>query len=306
MEVDLSYGQLANFIFESNLPATSTSITQKLLQDVCNLMGLNAADIHDSCLNLLKQSLSAFCYTFRKKYKNAAYNKTRLRLLSWCSLRFKHTITQPEFSGECSKSLKTQPEFSGECSESLETQPEFSGETATTNDQSFTISRLELFQQMKESKIPIANIGSQTDMLCKHIVCKLQLVLKEDDLLLLERRLRFFVLDINKRFRENGIRQNPEHFVKKYTKPLSSFLSKDFYMKIKRQLDMSDCPFEMFHETDLQPTARDKRMRLGNGRLYPTNFKSSSVKNNTGKVTTRRVGLSRLEKNIPKLHNFRV
>ncbi len=294
MEVDLSYGQLADFIFESNLPSTSNLMGQKLLHDVCNLMGLTTEEIHESCLNQLKQSLSTFCYTFRKKYKNVAYNKSRLRLLSWCSLHFKHTITQPELSGESSILLKTQPELFGE--------------DVPIGVRPLSISRLELFQLMKESNTPISNVSGQTAMLCKHVVNNFQLVLSEEELLLLERRLRFFVLDVNKRFREKGIRQIPEHLVKKYTKTFSSFLSKDFPLAIEQKLDMSDYSFELFHESDFQHEANNKRMRLGTGRICPTNFASSFVqeKNLTKQVTVRRVGLSRLEKNIPKLHSFRV
>jgi hypothetical protein len=163
-----------------------------------------------------------------------------------------------------------------------------------SSDLESSVTRMELFIEMKNSEIPIADQKRQLILLRKYICEKLTKQLDEKELLELESRLHFFQLEIRKRFLSKGIRQNSEKFLKKYSE---TFLSKKFELPEMAVTDFNEIQFPDEPQFNL-------KSKMGLGRLSKSKELKPSENGNklqTGKVT-RRVGLNKNEIVNKSLH----
>jgi hypothetical protein len=276
----ITYGTLADFLFGLNVPATSPATADLLIAHVCSLHQKNLDNVSMSDLDRLKKSLSSFSHIFRKKYKAAAYNQNRLRQIDWFKLSFNFQFTH-SLDDFDSKMSHEEPGVNR-----------------------VSVPRRELFDRMRESKFPITDIKGQTDFLSSHLTASYNnFQWSEDQLLVLNKDLRFFVLEIRKRFLQQPIKQNYEKFIKKYSSKEDGFLNKKFHLPIECTPFVDDDESNNFDSTETNQKSEPQKVRLGMGRIPPTEFPPDE---NCTRPTTvksdRRLGLSKLEKNVQSLH----
>jgi hypothetical protein len=282
-ESNVTYGTLAEFVFGSNVPATSPKILDLLIAHVCELHQKSQKNVSKSDLQRLRQTLSSFCSIFRKKYKAEAYNQNRLRKLDWFNISFNFHFTNSQDDCPATMSHEEPGDLNG--------------------DNRLSVPRRELFDRMRESNTSITDTQGQTELLFSHLKSSFNFECTEDQLLLLQKDLRFFVLEIRKRFIQKPISQNYEKFIKKYS---TSFLSKKFLLPIDG--NFADDGSNNFDSNESQKSEALK-LRLGIGRIPPTEFqplkKDGNVALTNQLKSERRLGLSKLEKNVPSLHHLK-
>jgi hypothetical protein len=178
-------------------------------------------------------------------------------------------------------------------------------EISVDDDNVTIITRLELFQLMHGSKLPVADNQGQMELLRKYIVSKFEIEFSDENLEQLDNSIHFFLLEIRKRFLGKGIRQNYEKMIYKYTKTLDSFLSKQFDLP-EGIVNLEKSFFDGYTENLTECSSPEmllKKSQLGMGTLRSSQLLTTSellTNQQKGKIV-RRVGLNKNYK-IASLH----
>ena len=278
MDETITYGTLAEFVFNSDFQTTSHEIANVVSKYVCELHNQNYNTLSNSDLSRLQKSVSKFCYTFRKKYKSLGYNPNRLRLTDWFKIEFKF-----EFENLTEDSSSTIP----------------ASVVDSNADECSSVSRLVLFDKMRESSLSITNIQGQTDLLLSYLKNIFNLHWNESQLTDLIRDVRFFVLEIRKRFLERHIRQSIDKFVKKYANKPDSFLCQKFYLpSVTANSSLNDDSNDFdWSDNQIDIKSVPEKSKLGMGRIVPTEMQTTVVKlpKKLPRKSKRRIGLSKKE-----------
>jgi len=196
---------LVSTIFDGNICRTDFESRQIILDFI--LAKLNIKTVPDEVLKELKSSISKFTYLFRKKYKALSYNKDKMLDHPWTHLKFVLPRSFLEYKEK--ESVQQTPPLP-----QAHTKPP-------------CITRLELAQLMHDSSCPMSDHKKLLTTLHSYITNKLGLSLLSDDVEKLQNSVHFFILEVNKRLSEKGIRNNYQRFLAKYSKG-NMFLAKEF------------------------------------------------------------------------------